>query len=143
MQGSNHLHKRSTRQTREKRKARAKKKGEYKTLGHIERHAKRRAERGYANEERVASILAKAVEQSRYQTWRQTEHNDADDRRGVDFFVTRRSESGGVVERGFGVTISPKSWNDAKSTHPQVLTILVTPEMKDETLLSKVDALFV
>ncbi|MBI4118342.1 MAG: hypothetical protein HY455_02320 [Parcubacteria group bacterium] len=141
MWGSNHLYKRPTKKTREKRKVRAKKKGEYRTPDRIKRHADRQSERGYANEERVARILAKAVELGRYASFRQTEHNGSEDTLGIDFVVTKEV-SDASVGRGFGVTISHKSWIEARKIHPRVTTILVTPEMKDETLLSKVDALF-
>lgn len=140
MQGSSRKYKKKTKKQKKERDLRAKRKGEAYIPEYIKRRAQRRSELGLQNEDRVLDILEQAVDKGRFSSFRKTRRSGPEDFSGKDFIV-KKIVHGEVVEISFGVTISLKSQQTALLRHG-LPCFLITPEMKDETFLRKVDKLF-
>ena len=120
---------------------RALRKGEFKIFDSVRRRADRRMKRGLENEERIESILSKAVASGRYSGFKRTIRHGREDGEGKDFIVMNIVR-GKVIVVSFGVTISHQKRHEAALKHPGISCFVITPEMKDETLFKKIDRLF-
>lgn len=142
MYGSRAIQKIRSKKGKRKQEKRARSKGEFILNKSLKNRMERRSVLGREEEDRVFSILVRARETGRYDFVSKTTPNSLEDCAGKDFVVTRMVH-GEIVERAFGITISRESQKESRLRHLTIPCFLVTRDMKDETLLQKVDALFV
>src|SRR3989344_3972406 len=141
MDGNQRGFKRKTQREKIARAKLARKKGELKIPGQVARRAERRALFCRVTEDRVLGILVRAKNAGRFLAVKKSEPNSEEDRLGKDFTI-QKVVGEAVVEKSFGVTISLPQQKKALAIHPGISCFLITPEMKDKTLLSKIDTLF-
>ena len=107
----------------------------------------RRSERysivGRRQELRVESLLQKAVIDGKPVFSEVVRHfpNSKEDQEGRDFTVTKLT-SNGPKSVSFGISISRKSSYDSKLIHPDVVQLHFPINMKDESIVRRVNNLF-
>lgn len=108
----------------------------------VYRKNERRSRYGLENEERVRALLERTVDDGIFLGFRRTTKDGPEDQKGVDFVVQQKIGEV-VVERAFGVTISQKSQRKSQLRHPTIPDFIILPQMKDTTIIAKIEKLFV
>lgn len=108
-------------------------------------YATRRADRyskiGRETELKVAELLRRKAEELLLHSFEYNRPNGNDDQCGKDFTV-RKMVGNNISVRHFGITISKRRHHDHQMKHPDVPSILITFEMRDERIWERIDELF-
>jgi hypothetical protein len=105
------------------------------------RRGDRYSEIGRKFEGEVAELLQKMQDEKLILGFERHAPNSTEDGQGRDFTVTALL-AGVQVEKSFGVTISMRSWNEAKVLHPEVPQFCFPLGTKPETIRARVLELF-
>ena len=92
-------------------------------------------------ERKLEEMLARMQEEGTITSFVRHEPNSAEDAAGKDFSIIL-GEDEGAVTVSFGVTISQKSWDEARGVHPDVPQFWFPLNMKPETMRKRVLSLF-
>ena len=106
-----------------------------------DRRGERYAAIGRKFEEEVSDLLQKMQDEKLIAGFVRHEPHSREDRQGRDFTVTALAD-GKEEKRSFGVTISMRSWHDAKIQHPDVPQFCFPIGTKPETIRARVLELF-
>lgn len=105
------------------------------------RRTERMSKQGRMLEERVQRILVALQEQGSIQNFRYNRPFSQADREGKDFTVTK-VVVGELVERSFGITISPRSWHESQTKYPEVSQLCFPIGTNLETMARRILELF-
>lgn len=117
----------------------------FKNKHDFEKYRQRRGElyagEGLALEDQVESILETLKEEGQIASFQRHAHNSSADRAGKDFSATKEI-NGEEVTFSFGVTISMRSWNEARARHYGVPQFCFPIGSKPETIVKRILGLF-
>jgi hypothetical protein len=96
---------------------------------------------GLELEKRVAWILRDLVADKKISVFKAHPHYSEEDQHGKDFTVEKQVD-GKMVSRSFGVTISRRSWIEARLRHQGVPQFCFPIGVKPETIEKRILGLF-
>lgn len=96
---------------------------------------------GRATELKVAELLRRKAEEALLHSFEYNRPNGNNDLCGKDFTV-RKLVGNNISVRHFGITISKRRHHDHKMKHPDIPSILITFEMRDERIWERIEELF-
>lgn len=98
-----------------------------------DRRSQRYAERGLGLEDEVETLLTKMRDAGEIDSFSRHARNSPEDCDGRDFTIVQSDK-----DASFGVTISIRSWNEARLIHPDVPQFCFPPGTKPETMEKRI-----